>query len=122
MKQTRPILLGIAFLLELIAFFGFCSIEWIFTTSVILKFIIFIVLFILLTVFWSLYMAPRAIKKFEPISYYQAKTVVYTIAAISIFSIFGKMILIIFIILSVLDEVFLYEHNLQKSDLKTEQS
>jgi hypothetical protein len=107
------LLLTLAFLLELVAFGSFAAVGFLMPVSFVWQCIIALILFILFAVFWGIFMSPRAPKKFSPVVYYVAKATLYTVSAYVLFVKTPHSIAISFIILSILDDVFLYKHNLQ---------
>jgi len=111
---VKSLFLALAFVLELIAFVSFGAIGYVFTMSLVLKIVIFIVLLILVITFWSVYMAPRAIKKLDTRTYYASKAAIYTVSAITIFGTHGVVLGTIFVALCLVDEAFLFRHNLEK--------
>ena len=110
------VLLALAFILELVAFVGFAAIAFCLHYPVILQLIMAIALFVGLIVFWSFYMAPKAVKKFSPVYYYIAKVIIYAIATFAMFRLWGATFAIVFVILAIIDEATLYRHNLATSN------
>lgn len=108
--------LAVAFLLEIAAFAAFASLGTLLPGHTWLHILISVILFALLTVFWSIYMAPKAIKKVHPLAYYLWKLPIYGSAATAIFVHLGNTWGIVFVVLTVLDEAALFRHNLSRPD------
>jgi hypothetical protein len=104
--------LGAAFLLEIVAFISFASVGFLFSVTHFVQLVIAFVLFVTLITFWSLYMAPKAPKKFKVVPYYVSKAVIYSLAALSIFKSHGVTLGILFVVFVILDEALLFKHNL----------
>ncbi len=108
----KSIVLALAFVLELVAFISFASIGQLLQAGPILHGILFIVLVSAVLIFWSVFMAPKAPKKLHGDTYYIAKTIIYAIAAVSIYKLSGPGWGGAFIFAALLDEAVLYKHNL----------
>ena len=106
-------LLAVAFLLELVAFVSFACAGVIVTKSRLLQIVLGAVLFALVITFWSLFMAPKAPKKFKPLPYYCAKLKIYAVSAFVLFQTQDTVIATSFAVLVVGDEALLYKHNLE---------
>ena len=103
--------LTLAFLLELVAFFSFAFSPLLFQIDKTEQVILAIVLFVALIIFWSLFMAPKAVKKFKLVPYYASKSIIYAIAAIVLFKTTTAVFGCTFIVLVVADEMLLFKHN-----------
>jgi len=110
----KSLLLALAFLLEIVAFISFAAFGYTFPIDNWLKLVLFIVLLVALITFWSLFMAPKAPNKLNPLPYYFAKAIIYTISAITIFATKGVGLGITFVALALADELSLFRHNLSK--------
>ena len=108
----QAILLTLAFILEIVAFISFAAFGYVFPVDNWLKIVLFVLLFALLIVFWSLFMAPKAPKKFSPLPYYLAKTPIYAVSAITIFVTQGTSWGLTYVALAFVDELLLFKHNL----------
>lgn len=109
-----PIFLLLAFLLELVAFFAFSALPFVFNLNMPARIALSVLLFVALIAFWSLYMAPRASMKFDPVPYYVAKLCIYSVSAFVLFRIFGGQACGAFILACLIDEAALYNHNLAR--------
>lgn len=109
----KYVALTLAFILELIAFAFFAGFGLTLHVATPLKFTLVTVLFISLIVFWGLFMAPKAQKKVTVSKYYIFKISIYAVSAYSILILVARSYFIAFIIAVLLDELFLYRHNLQ---------
>lgn len=103
--------LGLAFLLEIIAFFSFAGLGSLFHISSVLQAISFVVLLSLLILFWSLFMAPRAAKKLSVVPYYISKVMIFSLSALVIFEKQTVILGVLFVVACLLDEVLLFRHN-----------
>ena len=110
----QTLLLALAFLLEIAAFIGFAAFGYVFPLDSWLKVVLFIILFAALIIFWSVFMAPKAPKKLNPLPYYLAKAPIYVLAAITIFATQGTSLGVTFAVLAILDELLLFKHNLSQ--------
>jgi len=110
--------LTLAFLLELVAVAYFAAISFTIHFGRPLQIILSIALLGALVTFWSIFMAPRATKRFTLLPYYCAKAAIYTVSAVAMYQLTSPQWLWIFVILAVLDEVFLFKRNLQKPSHK----
>ncbi|HSX17714.1 MAG TPA: YrdB family protein [Patescibacteria group bacterium] len=108
----KTVALTLAFLLEIVAFIGFATIGYAFDLNSAMHVVLFFVLLALVTVFWGLFMAPKAPKKFHASNYYMAKLVIYGIATASLLSNNGPGASALFIVAAIVDEAILYKHNL----------
>ena len=109
----KYIALTVAFILELIAFAFFAGFGLTLDIATPMKVILVTALLISLVVFWGLYMAPKAPKKVAVIKYYVFKISIYAVSAYSILVLTTRSYFIAFIIAVLLDELFLFRHNLQ---------
>ena len=107
-----PLLLTLAFILELVAFVSFSALSFVFDSSSPMKILFASVSFILLIIFWGLYMSPRATKKLGPTNYYIAKLIIYSVSAFVIFSLIGGLASFVFVIAFLADELLLYRLNI----------
>ena len=110
----KSLLLTLAFLLEIVAFIAFAAFGYVFPLSGGLQIVLFVILFVALITFWSLYMAPKAPKKFSPLPYYITKALIYAVSAVTIFAVKGSALGIKFVILVLVDEALLFRHNLSQ--------
>ena len=106
--------LTLAFLLELIAFVSFACIGLLLKAGGAVHIALGLILFVLLITFWSMYMAPRAAHKLKPVPYYIAKSVIYSVSALTIFTQATATWGVIFIVLVLVDEIALFRHNLAR--------
>lgn len=110
----KPVLLLVAFILELTAFAGFSTLPYIFEIGAFMKILLTLLLLILLTAFWSTYMSPKASRKLELIAHYFSKFVIYSMASITLFNLLGTTVGTTFIITVFVDEALLYRYNAKK--------
>lgn len=111
----KIIILGAAFLLELVAFISFACVGFVLPLSHGLQIVASILLFVALMAFWSIYMAPKAPKKFGPLAYYLAKLGVYAVSAYVLYHAHYPKGSALFIVAVMTDEIFLFRHNLSRS-------
>lgn len=104
--------LTFAFLLELVAFASFSCIGLLINTNRILNIIIFLVSLSVLITFWGLFMAPKAKYKFEPVTYYSFKVIIYVLSALVLWVKINPVTGIAFVVLGIIDEALLFKHNL----------
>jgi hypothetical protein len=104
----KNLLLTLAFLLELMAFAGFAGLGLLASTASLAQLMIAVLLFVLLIVFWSLFMSPKATHKFSLPWYYLAKAIVYGLAGFTISAKLGTGSAITFGALVIADEAALY--------------
>lgn len=107
----KNISLAAAFVLELLAFIYFSVIPFTLPLNEYLQLIFSGVLFVLLVIFWSQYMSPRAHNKFAITGYYLSKFSIYTISAYSIFELTSTNYFLVFVVVVVVDELVLLRHN-----------
>ena len=112
MSPLKIIGLGLGFIFELVAFAAFASLGWLFPANQALHIMSFIILLGALITFWSIYMAPRALKKFSPVPYYGAKLIVYGLSAIVVYQLFNPTLGVLFMGATIIDEALLFRHNL----------
>lgn len=110
--------LALAFLLELVAFGYFAAVSFTFDLAKPVQIALFVVLLGALITFWSIFMAPRAVKKFKPFAYYVAKAVVYGVSAYAIYQLASPKWFWIFVVCAVLDDIVLFKHNLEQPSRK----
>lgn len=108
------IFLALAFVLEVIAWVAFSSLPFIFDISDTVQVIMAVVLLIAIIAFWAMYMAPKSSRKFGTKAYYVAKTLIYAVSAYVIFQSKGVKLGALFVVLTLISEVVLYKHNLEK--------
>lgn len=106
--------LFIAFILELIAFFGFAATGFALPINIWLQITITVLLFVLLVTFWSRYMSPKAPKKVGIATYYLIKFVIYSITTATIYQLMGQTQAIIFFALFIVNEGLLFRYNKRK--------
>lgn len=103
--------LGVAFVLEIIAFISFASLGLLFPVGHILQILLSVFLFVVLIIFWSVFMAPKAPQKLKLVPYYISKFIIYSLAAVYIFERQKPIIGVLFVIAALIDEKVLFEHN-----------
>jgi len=103
--------LTLAFLLELVAFISFAFSPILLHIDKLIQVCLGIFLFLALIAFWSLFMAPKAPRKFKLLPYYVSKSIIYCISALVLFEDINSMVCIVFILLAAADEAFLFKHN-----------
>src|SRR4051812_36168080 len=102
------LLMLIAFLLELIAFFAFAGLALILGLNPIIQIVVYVLILSLLIAFWSRFMSPRAPNKLTVRKYYVSKAVIYFIAAFALFNIINPTVSLIFIVVWLTDETLIY--------------
>jgi hypothetical protein len=105
----KHLALALAFFLELVAFVGFACLGYLLDVTSIYKIIMFIILFVLVISFWSVYMAPRAPHKLSGAHYYLCKSAIYLVAAVSIYGIKTPALSASFLIAFAIDELVIYQ-------------
>jgi hypothetical protein len=73
--------------------------------------VVFAVFLIFILTFWSLFMAPKALKKFKIVPYYVSKVIIYGLAALVIIKKESPSSGVLFLIICTIDEFFLFKHN-----------
>lgn len=106
--------LTLAFLLELVAFGYFAAVSLTLDIAKPIQIALFVALLGALIAFWSMFMAPRAIKKFRPLPYYIAKAMIYAVSTYAIFKLVGATWCYLFVVCALLDEIILFRHNLEQ--------
>jgi hypothetical protein len=108
----KYIALGLAFLIELVAFVSFSCLGLFINTSRLFHIVVVICLFVAITLFWNLFMAPRAPHKFRIRFYYLTKLVIYALASYVLLHTLNSIWCAVFIICALVDDVTLYRHHL----------
>jgi len=104
----------LAFILEIIVFVCFACIGFLIPIPFALQLILSLILLGCLIAFWGLYMSPKASKKLSRPHYYLAKIAIYSAAAIVILYTQNKVLGLLFIAVTVVDElVLLKKHSSQ---------
>ncbi len=108
------VLLALAFFQEIVAFirFGFSAVPL--SSDKILQNILDVCLFAGLIIFWSLFIAPKASRKATALSNYIYKSIIYAVSATVIIKEINFLFGITYILLRVLNELFLLKYNLKK--------
>ncbi len=101
-------ILLLAFILELIAFFAFAALAFVFELNTIIQIVMYILLLVLVIAFWSRFMSPRASKKLQGQKYYASKAVIYLIAAFVLFNTVNVTVAVLFIVIWLIDELLVY--------------
>ena len=96
MSPVKSLNLLLAFLLELVAVIGFSCIGFLIPYPTTLQSIISLLLLVCLILFWGRFMAPKAPKRVGLIAYYTIKSIIYCVAAVSIFHFYGLTLVILF--------------------------
>jgi Protein of unknown function (DUF2568) len=112
MHAMKSVALGIAFLLEIIAFISFACFGLLLPIAHSFQLLVSALLFLALIMFWSSYMAPRAPKKFKVTAYYLSKLLIYALAAVVLFQTQNLLFFIVFVMAVIIDEITLFEHNI----------
>lgn len=103
---------ALGFIVEIVAWVGFAAVAfWI--SSGIIAWILAIILFALVVGFWSVWMAPKAPRKFGAPMYYVCKILIYAVAAVVLWR-WNNAWAIAFVVATLLSEPFLYQHNLEQ--------
>ena len=102
------VLLLIAFLLELVAFFSFASLALLLDINITLRVVLYLLLLSGVIAFWAIYMSPRAPNKFHGRKYYASEAIIYLIATFVLVNIFNIFVGAIFFLIWIADELFLY--------------
>jgi hypothetical protein len=108
----QGIALTLAFLLEIVAFIAFAAAALFLPGGSAVHIAVGAVLLGAVIGFWGMYMAPKAPHKFAAPRYYTAKSLIYTVAAITLFMQASIAAGAWFVALALLDEAFLYKHNI----------
>jgi hypothetical protein len=103
--------LAVAFILEVIAFAAFTGSGALLPVAVPLRIILSVLFFSVLVVFWSLYMSPKAPKKFKTTSYYGSKFIIYGLAAVVIAQTQNQFLGLLFVFAVIVNEMLLFKHN-----------
>ena len=101
------LLLLIAFLLELVAFFSFAALTLLFKMYVSVHIAVYVVLLIIVISFWAVYMSPKAPKKLRTVKYYFAKGIIYLIATVVIIDLINLFIGVAFVIIWLVDDLLI---------------
>lgn len=101
----------LAFVIEIVAFIGFAAISFLLPIETLFQAIGAIVLFALLVIFWSRFMSPKATKKVGLATYYLIKFILYGIAALTIFYLYGRFEGILFFTIALLNDLLLFKYN-----------
>jgi len=107
--------LGLAFILELIAFIGFAALGLLVPVPRLAQLGLSAVLLIGLMLFWGAYMAPRAPKPLPTREYYIVKLFIYSLAAGMLYRLYGPDTGIFFAAAVILNELALYKHNAERT-------
>lgn len=104
--------LGLAFLLELVAFIFFSAIPFTFDIERYIQIAFTGIIFVVIILFWSRFMSPKANEKFGVTGYYLSKFFIYAASAYSIFELAHVSIFWVFVAAVLLDELLLLRHNM----------
>ncbi|HSX46105.1 MAG TPA: YrdB family protein [Candidatus Saccharimonadia bacterium] len=105
----KGLALLVAFLLEIVAFLSFSWLGSLFNFKGWSSLVLFFVLLALLTVFWSVFMAPKAPRRIKPPAYFIIKAVIYALAASVLWEKQNPAFAVGFVALSLIDEVIIFK-------------
>lgn len=103
------LLLLVAFLLELVAFFSFASLALMVEMNATLQLTLYILLLVIVVAFWSFFMSPRSPKKLQTKKYYLSKAIIYLIAAFVLANMTNPIIGTSFIIVWLVDDLIIFK-------------
>lgn len=109
-KPLLGILLMLAFLLEIVAFGGFALVTELFLSDASKPNYAWFALLIVLVIFWSLFMSPKAIRRLPWRYYYPVKALIYAVAAVSIAWHLNIAIGLIFAVAALVTDALLYPY------------
>lgn len=105
--------LGLAFLLELVAFIAIADLGLLLPGPLAVRAAAFTLLLAGIVVFWSVYMAPKAPRKLKTRNYYLAKSIIYGVSAVSLAVEQTMFLATCFVAAALFSERIIYKHNLQ---------
>lgn len=103
---------ALGFIVELVAWSGFAAIAF-WVSSGVIAWVFAVVLFVVVVGFWSIWMAPKAPRKFGILMYYICKILIYAVAVVTLWR-WNNAWSIAFAAAALLSEPFLYRHNLEQ--------
>ncbi|WAC53577.1 DUF2568 domain-containing protein [Gordonia sp. SL306] len=101
----------LVFLVELVAVGAFASLGLAWCGTGVLGWVATVVLLVAVIAFWSLFMAPKAPRRFPTVPYYLAKVVIYLAAAYALYRA-APIAAMIFVIVAVISEPLFHRHNI----------
>ena len=99
----------VAFAAELVALYYIVFVSTLVASTKSLQVVLSVIIGLLLVLFWGLFMAPKAKRRLKRLYYYVAKALLYGIAAYSMYFNAGPMFMGIFILVAIIDELYLYQ-------------
>lgn len=104
----------LAFILEVIALFGFAGLGFLLPVSSPWRGVASLLLFIALVIFWGRFMAPTSSKKVGLRAYYIAKYIIYTLAAVTLAYVYTPFLSLGFMVISIINDAMLFGYNKQR--------
>ncbi|MGC4964270.1 YrdB family protein [Gordonia sp. DT218] len=101
----------VVFLIELVALGAFASLGLAWCGTGVLGWVVTVVLLVAVITFWSLFMAPKAPRRFRPVPYYLAKAVIYLAAAYALYRA-APVAALIFVGVAAVSEPLFHRHNI----------
>jgi hypothetical protein len=110
----EQVMLGLAFILEIMAFVGFSALGLLAPAPRLVQLGVCLVLFAALVLFWGRFMAPRSTHPLPLKPYYIAKLIIYGSAAYMIIKLYGQGTGAAFTIALILNELALFKYNAER--------
>ena len=110
--------LAVAFILELIAFGYIATIGIFVPADQAVRIAVGVGLLVAVVVFWAMFMAPQAARRLRGATYVIVKLVIYTIAALAIAKLYDIRYGVIFMIVTVVDEIVVARYPEPSSDVR----
>ncbi|NDZ92607.1 YrdB family protein [Streptomyces sp. SID6673] len=101
----------VVFLIELVAFGAFASLGLAWCGTGVLGWVVTVILLVAVIAFWSLFMAPKASRRFGPVPYHLAKAVIYLAAAYALCRA-APIAALIFVVVAVISESLFHRHDI----------